>query len=267
MSKMWKTGLLTSAALILVLGLSTHWGPEGDLRSGPTSASAQGSGSGGGGGGSGSGGGGGDSGGGSGSGGGGGGSGSGSGSGSQGGGGPSTSADDREGRGPQAGQSAPGTSGGKPAWAQEGIPEVELGRLSVARSPDQVLDRALAEVLANWDPSMGTLYEMTAEAFSDYVAANWDAITVVDSPLQNLALLDALFDGTLNLNDMGITPASAVDLGAIFLGVASDKNVAISTDTVIALNVIMELGLDAAQIESLAAKAEDVREGVLEGHG
>jgi hypothetical protein len=66
---------------------------------------------------------------------------------------------------------------------------------------------------------------------------------------------------------MGITPASTTDLAAIFLGVASDKTVPISTDTVIAINVIMDLGLDSGEIESLATKAEDVREGVLEGHG
>ncbi len=108
---------------------------------------------------------------------------------------------------------------------------------------------------------------MSAEAFADYVAANWDTITVVDSPLQNLAMLEALYDGTLNLSSMGINPASTTDLAAIFLGVASDKTVPISTDTVIAINVIMDLGLDSGEIETLADKAEDVREGVLEGHG
>ena len=49
-------------------------------------------------------------------------------------GGPGTDSDSK---GPQAGgPSSSGSGGGKPTWAQEGIPEVELGRLSVARSPD-----------------------------------------------------------------------------------------------------------------------------------
>jgi hypothetical protein len=180
---------------------------------------------------------------------------------------PDNAGEDSDGKGPKAGQAGKGDGGGKPAWAQEGVPEVELGRLSVARSPSKVLARALDEVLTNWDPATASLYNMSAEAFADYVAANWDTITVVDSPLQNLAMLEALYDGTLNLTDMGITPASTTDLAAIFLGVASDKTVPISTDTVIAINVIMDLGLDSGEIESLATKAEDVREGVLEGHG
>jgi len=180
---------------------------------------------------------------------------------------PSTAGEDSDGKGPQAGQAGKGDSGGKPGWAQEGIPEVELGRLSVARSPDKILAHALNETLTNWDPENASLYNMTAEEFADYVAANWDSVTIVDSPLENLALLGALYDGTLNLSDMGVTPASTTDLAAIFLGVASDKNLEISTDTVIALNVIMDLGLDSAEVEALATKAEDVREGVLEGHG
>lgn len=52
---------------------------------------------------------------------------------------------DSDGKGPRN-QPGSGTRG-KPTWAQEGIPEVELGRLNVARSPSNVLDRQLAEVL------------------------------------------------------------------------------------------------------------------------
>lgn len=272
MSTKKKLGLLASASLLLVLGLAANSAMNSDIF-GLTSAYAQGgggSGSGGEGGGSGAGGPGGS---GSGSGGGG-----GEGAGGAGGGGPSGDAGggpsgaggppaDSEGRGPQAGQAGPADSGGKPAWAQEGIPEVELGRLSVARSPDQVLDRALAEALANWDPSMATVYGMTAEEFAAYAAANWETLTVYDSPLQNLALLDSLMDGALNLGELGVTPASTLDLAGIFLGVASDKTIEITTDTVIALNVIMDLGLDATEVETLAEKAEAVREGVAEGHG
>lgn len=177
---------------------------------------------------------------------------------------PDTAGEDSDGQGPRAGQGGKGDSGGKPSWAQEGIPEVELGRLSVARSPDKVLDRALAEAIANWDPAMANLYNMSAEEFSDYVAANWDTITIYDSPLQNLALMEALIDGTLDLS--GLAPSSTNDLASIFLGVASDKTVPISTDTVKALDVIMDLGLTESAITTIAAKAEDVRIGVLEGH-
>lgn len=180
---------------------------------------------------------------------------------------PSTAGEDSDGKGPKAGQGGKGDSGGKPSWAQEGIPEVELGRLSVARSPDAVLDRALAEVVNTWNPALSSVYSMTSAAFADYVAANWDSITIIDSPLQNLAMLDALFDGTLNLSLLGINPASTLDLAAILVGVASDKTVPITDNTIIALNVIMDLGLTSTQIATLADKAEDVRLAVLEGHG
>lgn len=60
--------------------------------------------------------------------------------------------EDSDGKGPKAGSG--GSDGGKPVWAQEGIPEVELGRLSVARSPDKVLDKALAEAVASLTPEI-----------------------------------------------------------------------------------------------------------------
>ena len=88
----------------------------------------------------------------------------GSGGSGQGQGGPS---EDSDAQGPGAGQPADGDRGGKPAWAQEGIPVVDLGRLSVIRSPDQVLDRALAEVIATFNPDLAPLYEMDADDFGD----------------------------------------------------------------------------------------------------
>ena len=42
--------------------------------------------------------------------------------------------EDSDGVGPQAGGPSDSAGGGQPPWASEGIPEVELGRLSVARS-------------------------------------------------------------------------------------------------------------------------------------
>ena len=46
--------------------------------------------------------------------------------------------EDSDGQGPQAGGPSDSAGGGMPPWASEGIPEVELGRLSVARSPDHL---------------------------------------------------------------------------------------------------------------------------------
>ena len=176
--------------------------------------------------------------------------------------------EDSDRRGPQYGQPDEGEDrGGKPAWSAEGIPEVELGRLSVIRSPDQVLDRALAEALANYDAAtMEDYYEMTAAEFANEAETDWDNIVIFDSPLQNLALLQDLWeDGQTSLP--GVEPANLIELSAIFIGVASDKNLSISDDTVRALAIISGVTMSDELISSIASKAEDVRLAVLIGHG
>lgn len=175
-----------------------------------------------------------------------------------------------DGKGPQAGgPSDNNAGGGKPVWAQEGIPEVELGRLSVARSPDQVLDRAFNEALATWDAAtMEAFYSLPLDnadtSILSELSLNWDNLTIYDSPLQNLALMkDILEDGDSQLavnNDTDV-------LMAVFLGVASDKTVPISTDTVIAVTTILGYPITGDDAEDLAEDAEAVRIAVLAGHG
>ncbi|MGJ8621475.1 MAG: hypothetical protein ACSHW1_01780 [Yoonia sp.] len=178
-----------------------------------------------------------------------------------------------DGKGPQAGgPSDTNSGGGKPAWAQEGIPEVELGRLSVARSPDQVLQRSLEEAISTWDAAtMEAFYELPLDSSDPNVTTiltelslNWDNLTIYDSPLQNLALMkDILEDGDLQLD---INNDSDVLL-AVFLGVASDKTVPISTDTVIAVTTILGYPITGDAAADLAEDAEAVRIAVLAGHG
>jgi len=99
----------------------------------------------------------------------------------------------------------------------------------------------------------------------DELSNNWDNITIYDSPLQNLALLEELLaGGTTSLT--GVTNDNDT-LMAVFLGVASDKNVPISTDTVIALATIFGETISNADAEDLAVAAEAVRIAVLAGHG
>lgn len=112
-------------------------------------------------------------------------------------GGPDSSSD---GKGPQAGGPADSSGGGKPVWAQEGIPEVELGRLSVARSPDQVLDRAFNEALSTVNADLVAFYNLSLEDALTKLSTDWDNVTIYDSPLQSLALLkDVLADGATSL--------------------------------------------------------------------
>jgi len=187
----------------------------------------------------------------------------------------------RFGGGENSRQPESGTQGGRPAWAKEGIPEVELGRLSVARAPAKVLDHAFSEVITNWATTSTTiitlsngdqltvaqLYSMSASEFATIVATEYSAVTRIDSPLENLSLLKNLLStGTTALT--GVTPASTDDLAAIFLGSASDKTIDISTDTVTAINTILGLpALTPEQTADIAAKAELVRDAILTGHG
>jgi len=175
------------------------------------------------------------------------------------------SSDDSDASGPRANK-PDGTQGSRPAWAQEGLPDVELGRLNVARSPRHVLDRALSEVIKN--TTTGTLlidtswYSMKAEDAVVYLQRHPDLIRV-DSPLENLALFrELLTEGQTRLP--GVTPASTTDLAAIFLGSASDKTIPISMDTVKAVDII--LGITISNEDALAIKAEAVRSAIQEIH-
>lgn len=172
--------------------------------------------------------------------------------------------EDSDGQGPKAGSG--GSGGGKPVWAQEGIPEVELGRLSVARSPDAVLDRALAEAIASLTPEMIAYYNLSYDQLIAELSLNFDNVTFIDSPLQNLALLeDLLKDGTA-LSGAGVTTNDTL-LAAMLLGAASDKTLPISTETVIAVTTILGTPITGAAAEELAGLAEDIRIAILAGHG
>lgn len=172
--------------------------------------------------------------------------------------------DDSEGKGPKAG--AAGSAGGKPVWAQEGIPEVELGRLNVARSPDKVLNQALAEAVASLTPEMIAYYELSLAEAQEELSLNFDNVAFIDSPLQNLALLKDLLAGGTALTGAGVDNDETL-LAAMLLGAASDKTITISTDTVIAVTTILGAPVTGDAAADLAEKAEDIRVAILAGHG
>lgn len=159
-----------------------------------------------------------------------------------------------------------GDRGGRPVWAQEGIPEgVELGRLNVARSPAHVLQRALDETLATWSDSWESLYEMTAEDAAELLSSDYDNVTRIDSPLANLAAYqDLLLDGATQLPN--VDPASINDLAAILLGGAADKTVPISEATVEAVNLLLGVEATPEDITAIAIGAEAVRSAIEVGH-
>lgn len=165
-----------------------------------------------------------------------------------------------------SGQQGSGGESGRPVWAQEGIPEVELGRLNVARSPDQVLDRAYAEALGSMTPAVLEFYGNDLEGMISELSLNWDQISFIDSPLQNLALLREALDIQSVLTTRGIN-ASNDTLMAVFLGSASDKEIPITANTVLALTTILDRPVTASQAAALAADAERIRIAILAGHG
>jgi hypothetical protein len=156
--------------------------------------------------------------------------------------------------------------GGRPVWAQEGIPEVELGRLNVGRAPGFVLARAEDKALEEFKATMAALYNLSADEAASLLSTQYGDTERIHSPVQNLALYrDVMVFGKTQLPD--VAPATRYDLAAIFLGSASDKNIPITDDTIIAINRILGLvEMEAGDISVLAAKAETVRTAILTGH-
>lgn len=165
-----------------------------------------------------------------------------------------------------SGQQGSGGESGRPVWAQEGIPEVELGRLNVARSPDHVLDRAYAEAVGSMTPEVLTFYSRDLEEMITELSLNWEQVDFIDSPLQNLALLREALDGPSVLTTEEIN-TNKDTLMAVFLGSASDKNIPITTNTVLALTAILARPMSKEDAEALATNAERIRAAILAGHG
>jgi hypothetical protein len=155
---------------------------------------------------------------------------------------------------------------GLPVWAREGIPEVELGRLNVARSPDRVLDRAFEEAKSSFSAETARFYQMDLDGMIAELSLNWDNVDFIDSPLQNLALLRDALGGASVLRQVGVTTDIA-DLQAVFLGTASDKEIPITAETALAISTILGLPLTQAEAEALARDAEAIRIAILAGHG
>jgi len=194
-----------------------------------------------------------------------------------------------------------GTSGGRPAWASQEL--TDIGRMNVARAPAQVLDRSLANAVAELKLPDGTynvafldaaLAILKNTAPADQLAALKallaDPTTVrIDSPLANLAFYKSILTtGTIKDVD-GTVVWSVADAdrnlaAALFIAQAADKTKPVTDASVHAVDVIMafssEAGStapnpedpsavwnpDAAQDAAVALPAEVVRTAVYEVH-
>ncbi len=157
--------------------------------------------------------------------------------------------------------------GRRPPWASPDFPEIELGRLNVARAPNFVLQRAWSHAEEENSAAMAVLYQATAEQAAELLVADYANVSRFHSPVQNLALYQAIMTfGSIEF--FTFETQSYLDLAAIFLGSASEKTIPITQDTVVALNRILGLNAMAPDEQALlAAKAELVREAILTGHG
>ncbi|MCC0070746.1 MAG: hypothetical protein H6897_12570 [Rhodobacteraceae bacterium] len=170
------------------------------------------------------------------------------------------------GQGAGAGRGQPG-AGGRPVWAREGILEVELGRLNVVRAPSHVLQRAYDEALASLTPEMADFYSMDLNEMIAALSTNFDNLSYIDSPLQNLALFEDALDGSSVLTSTGEISNTNGNLLAAFLGVASDKNIPITADSVTAVTTILGAPVTGSAAAALAADADAIRIAVKTGHG
>ena len=140
-----------------------------------------------------------------------------------------------------------------PEYADSVIP-VEFGRLNIARAPDSVLEHSLVEALTKLD----------GEVFGDTVTLDPSGRLVVDgstidSPLENLALYEALLtapavDGVVTLSvttsvegggnvtyTFSVPESVRLDLAASALAAASDKTGSLNVDEVVNISKFLDV--------------------------
>jgi len=123
--------------------------------------------------------------------------------------------------------------------------EVDFGRVNAARSPDDVFDRQLEDVVVNLAIADCITLDPAGRLVASRVAADATVTTnTIDSPLQNLAIYRQLMlTGFLGAEANPIeVPGDTLDTAARGLGVSSDKTGEVNMDLVAYTNSIM--GLD-----------------------
>jgi hypothetical protein len=206
-------------------------------------------------------------------------------------GGPSADSDAKGPRyGGEGAKPEPGTQGGRPAWASQEL--TDIGRMNVARAPDQVLERSLFNGVAELKTADGynvafydaalEILKTSADPKADLKELLANATTVrVDSPLANLAFYKSILT-TGEIKDAdGTVVWSVADedrnlAAALFIAMASDKTNEVTVPVVHAVDVIFafpsETGStatfnpDEAQDALVAQPAEVVRVAVYEVH-
>lgn len=140
---------------------------------------------------------------------------------------------------------------------------VDFARLSVARSPDSVMDKQMEDVLVNLstaqcltlDPAGRLVYSVPDTADADGDGNVTELVSsAVDSPLQNLAIYRELITNGVLGNPAIVLPKpfsqyGILDAAAKALGAAADKGGKIDVDLVVYLNQILGLDKVSTQLE------------------
>lgn len=127
---------------------------------------------------------------------------------------------------------------------------VELGRLSVGKAPDKVLDRQYTDAIA----SLNSATSITTDEAGRLVVTNPDGtVATIDSPLANLALYktllsqgylpgltatDAVLGALTYLKDGQLTVADYKEAANLFAA-ASDKTLKVTVDSLVDMNTIL----------------------------
>jgi len=158
--------------------------------------------------------------------------------------------------------------------------EVELGRLNIARAPEKVLDHSLVEALSK----LSSATEVTLDPSGRLVA---DGVTI-DSPLENLALFEAIVSTPAVGGFITLTTTATVDgkpvtysftisveqaglVAAAAIAAASDKTGTLSTDEVMYIADFLGLGSELSTFVSTwnyerdDVYTDDVKIWILEG--
>ncbi|WP_296433004.1 hypothetical protein [Yoonia sp.] len=128
------------------------------------------------------------------------------------------------------------------------VQEVEIGRLNVARAPDDVLEGRSEEVLAllnsadaiSFDPAGRLIITIDGES------------STIDAPLENLSIYVALMttgtiEGVVNpvVTDLfladGVKTVEDLEAAAVFLAAATDKTGVFTTDEIAYINLILNI--------------------------
>lgn len=142
--------------------------------------------------------------------------------------------------------------------------EVDFGRLSVSRAPDDVLEGRSEEVLL----ALNSATEVTLDAAGRLVVTIDGETRTIDAPLENLSIYIALMeDGTIEgvenealaslpfLTD-GVKTVEDLVAAVSFLAAASDKTGVLTDDEIAYLNLILDI--DTTQIEGTDVQYSDV---------